>query len=131
MTPELAALALAGLLQMVQTLLYAIPANRELGPAYAASPRDEAPPRPLGRRTARLKRAMDNHTEALVLFAAAVAAATLADQSDGFTAACAWVYLVARILYVPAYVFGLVPWRSLLWAAGWLATGGIFVATLI
>ena len=32
MTPELTALALAGLLQVVQYLLFAIPANLELGP---------------------------------------------------------------------------------------------------
>ena len=32
MTPELAALALAGLLQMAQITLMAVPANRDLGP---------------------------------------------------------------------------------------------------
>ncbi len=38
MTPELTALALAGLLQAVQFVLMAVPANLELGPGYT-SPR--------------------------------------------------------------------------------------------
>jgi hypothetical protein len=38
MTPELTALALAGLLQMVQFVLFAVPANMELGVGYTSSP---------------------------------------------------------------------------------------------
>lgn len=40
MTPELTALALAGLLQAAQLVVFAIPANRELGPDWTAGPRD-------------------------------------------------------------------------------------------
>ena len=43
---------------------------------------------------------------------------TLSDQSTSFTTACAFTYLTARILYVPAYFFGLVPWRSMIWSVG-------------
>ena len=45
MTPELTALALAGLLQAVQFHLFAIPANKELGTGYTSSPRDRPPSR--------------------------------------------------------------------------------------
>ena len=45
MTPELTALALAALLQAVQFVLYAIPANLELGPGYTMSARDRPPSR--------------------------------------------------------------------------------------
>jgi len=31
---------------------------------------------------------------------------------------------------VPAYLQGLSPWRSLIWAAGWLATLGLLLAAL-
>ena len=48
-----------------------------------------------------------------------------------FTAACAWTYLIARILYVPAYAFGLVPWRSLIWMVGFGATTLMLLAALI
>ena len=39
MTPELTALALAGLLQAGQFALFAMPANIELTPAYTTGPR--------------------------------------------------------------------------------------------
>ena len=136
MTPELTALALAGLLQAVQYVLMAVPANLELGIAKTLSPRD---PDRLGKplidqvspRTGRLIRALNNHFEALILFTLAVTVVTLSNQSTGFTAACAWVYLAARILYIPAYAMGLVPWRSLIWATGFLATMAMIVASLI
>ena len=43
MTPELTALTLAALLQVVQYGLYAVPANLELGPGYTMSARDREP----------------------------------------------------------------------------------------
>ena len=45
MTPELTALTLAALLQVVQYGLYAVPANLELGPGYTMSARDREPSR--------------------------------------------------------------------------------------
>ena len=122
MTAELTALALAVLLQAVQFVLFAVPANRELGPGYTMSARDRPPSRPLSERTARLQRAMGNHFEGLILFTAAVVVVTLGERSSALTAACAWIYLAARVLYVPAYVFGWRPGRSLVWAAGFGAT---------
>jgi uncharacterized MAPEG superfamily protein len=41
MTPELLVLTLAALLQFVQFVAYSVPANRQVGPKYAAGPRDE------------------------------------------------------------------------------------------
>ena len=131
MTPELTVLTLAGLLQAVQFALFAIPANRELGTGYTASPRDRPPSRSLTTRTARLQRALGNHFEGLILFTLAVVVISLSGQSTWFTGLCAWVYLLARILYVPAYALGLVPWRSALWAAGFFATVLMLVAALL
>ncbi|MFV0515075.1 MAG: MAPEG family protein [Jhaorihella sp.] len=122
MTPELTALTLAALLQVAQIVLVAVPANRELGPGYTMSPRDHPPSRQMSQRTGRLKRAFENHTEWLLPFGIACVVLTVSGQSTAFTAACAWTYLAARILYVPAYALGWRPWRSLIWAAGLLAT---------
>ena len=130
MTPEVAVLALAVLLQAAQFVLYAVPANRELGPGYTMSARDRPPSRPMSERTGRLGRALGNHVEGLVLFTAAVAVVTLSGASSGFTAACAWIYLAARVLYVPAYALGWRPGRSLVWAAGYAATVAMVVAAL-
>ncbi|QUJ76869.1 MAPEG family protein [Sulfitobacter albidus] len=131
MTPELAALTLAALLQIVQFVLYAVPANRELGPGYTMSARDRDPSRPLSDRTARLGRAMDNHFEGLILFGIAVGVVQMSGQNSGHTAILAWVYLAARVLYVPAYAFGLRPGRSLIWAVGFAATFLMLIAALI
>lgn len=136
MTPELTALALAGLLQVIQFMLMSIPANLELGPGKTLGPRD---PDRLGKplieqvspRTGRLFRALNNHFEGLILFTLAVVVVTLSGQSSPLTAACAWAYLIARVLYVPAYAFGLVPWRSLIWMVGFSATTLMLLAALV
>lgn len=132
MTPEITVLALAGLLQAVQYVLMSVPANLELGPHTTLGPRDDADLRDrLSPRTARLYRALDNHFEALILFTIAVVVVTLSGGASRFTALCAWTYLVARILYVPAYAFGLAPWRSLIWLAGFVATTLMLLVALL
>ncbi len=131
MTPELTVLALAGLLQVVQYLVFAVPANLELGTGYTSSARDRPPSRELSVRTGRLQRALNNHFEGLVLFTIAVVVVTLGGQATSLTAACAWTYLAARILYVPAYWLGLRPWRSLIWFVGLVATVVMLLAALL
>ncbi|MDO8883423.1 MAPEG family protein [Pseudotabrizicola sp.] len=131
MTPELTVLALAGLLQAVQFVLFAVPANLELGTGYTSSARDRPPSRQLSERTARLQRALNNHFEALILFTLAVTVVTLGQQSTPVTQAAAWIYLVARILYIPAYALGLRPWRSFIWVIGFFATLTMIVAALL
>ncbi len=136
MTPELTVLALAALLQGVQFTLMAVPTNLEVGVGKTLSPRDTGR---LGKplieqvsdKTGRLIRAMNNHFEALILFTIAVVVISLGDKNTGFSAACAWTYLGARILYIPAYYFGLTPWRSLIWFVGFLSTMLMIVSALI
>jgi uncharacterized MAPEG superfamily protein len=131
MTPELTALTLAALLQIVQFVAYAIPANRDLGMGYTMSARDREPSRDMSDTTARLGRAYDNHVEWLLLFAIAVGVIQFSGQNSAFTATCAWVYLAARIAYVPAYAYGLRPWRSLIWSLGFVATALMLVTALV
>ncbi|MDK3073375.1 MAPEG family protein [Sedimentitalea sp. JM2-8] len=128
MTPELTALTLAALLQTLQFAAYSIAANRQVGPKTALGPRDT--PVQLTGMAGRLQRAMNNHFEGLILFTIACTVITLSDQSTDLTAACAWTYLAARLLYVPAYALGLTPWRSLIWFAGFLATLLMLLAAL-
>ncbi len=131
MTAELTVLTLAALLQVVQFVAYAVPAYKEIGMGYTMSPRDREPSRQMSEQTARLGRAFDNHFQGLILFAIAVGVIQMSGQNSGFTALCAWVYLAARIAYVPAYAKGLVPARSYIWCAGFLATALMLLAALI
>ncbi|MFG6559562.1 MAPEG family protein [Sulfitobacter sp. 1A15299] len=131
MSAELTVLTLAALLQGVQFVLYAVPANRELGPGYTMSARDREPSRVMSDRTARLGRALDNHFEGLILFGIAVGVVQMSAQNTAFTVACAWVYLIARLLYVPAYALGLRPHRSFIWIVGFAATMLMLLAALV
>ncbi len=131
MTPELTALALAALLQFAQYAIFAIPANLELGTGYTSSPRDRPPSRQMSVTTGRMQRAMNNHFEGLILFTIAVVVVTLSASQSGVTATCAWAYLAARVLYIPAYAYGWRPWRSAIWGIGFFATAVMIVAALI
>ncbi|MGR3805429.1 MAPEG family protein [Marinibacterium profundimaris] len=128
-SPELTALALAALLQVAQFGAYSIAAQKQVGSKYAASPRDE--PRQLTGTAGRLQRALNNHFEGLILFTIAVVVVVLGEATSPLTAICGWVYLAARIAYVPAYVAGLAPGRSLIWAVGFLATLVMLIAGLV
>jgi uncharacterized MAPEG superfamily protein len=136
MIPELKVLVFAGLLQGLQFVLMAIPANLELGPGKTMSPRDNAR---LGKpiadllspKVGRLYRALNNHFEGLILFTLAVVVLVLGDRTTAFSAICAWTYLTARVLYIPAYYFGWVPWRSFIWLVGFLATMLMLLSTFI
>jgi uncharacterized MAPEG superfamily protein len=92
----------------------------ELSSEYLAGPRDEK--RELSGRTARLQRAFNNHIEGLVLFTIAVVAVVLSGQSFWLTQGAAAVYLIARVVYVPAYALGWNPGRSIIWGVGFLAS---------
>jgi len=77
MPVELKVLAYAALLQVAQIIVMAVPVNLQLGPRYTAGPRDEER-RPQGI-AGRLKRAVDNHFEGLILFAIAVLVVVLGE----------------------------------------------------
>lgn len=120
MAAELTALGLAALLQAVQIGLAGMAMNRDASARWNAGPRDSTPRfSPL---TGRLRRAVQNHFEGLALFTIAVVLVALSDRSNSTTVLCAWAYLFARILYVPAYALGWSPWRSIIWAVGFIAT---------
>ena len=73
---------------------------------------------------------MNNHFESLILFTIAVIVVTLGNQSTPLTQTAAYLYLAARLLYVPAYALGLAPWRSLIWSIGFTATMAMILAAL-
>lgn len=133
---EVKILALAALWQYVQFVLMAVPVNKELGTGKTLSSRDAdrlggSIQSQVSVRTGRLIRAMENHFEALILFTIAVVAVALSNQSNAFTAVCAWVYLASRVLYVAAYTFNWVPWRSVIWAAGFSATAAMLLVVIL
>lgn len=112
---------------IIQVLLPAFFRNGETGLDYNAGPRDEAGP-PVGIITARLQRAQRNLYETLPLFLAAVMIAHIAGRESGLTIAGAWIYVVGRIFYIPAYAFGIPYVRSLIWVVSLAGLGMIILA---
>ena len=129
MAVELKVLGYAALLQFVQYIVMAVPVNLQLGIAYTGGNRDEQ--KQATGVPARLLRALENHFEGLVLFTIAVLVVVLGEASSSLTERCAWVYLWARILYVPAYASGVFLVRSLIWSVGFFATAIMLIAALV
>ena len=129
MNVELKVLGYAALLQVVQFIVMAIPVNLQLGVAYTGGNRDEQ--KQAYGVPGRLKRALDNHFEGLILFTIAVVLVVLGEAGSPLTAGCTWAYLWARILYVPAYASGVFLVRSLIWGVGFIATVIMLVVALV
>ena len=126
---ELVVLGLAAILQAVQIGLAGWSMNRDGLSDWNAGPRDSEPQFSL--LTSRLRRAVANHFEGLAFFTIAVVLVQFTRSNGTLTAACAWVYLIARVLYVPAYALGWSPWRSLIFGIGFLATMAMILTALL
>lgn len=129
MTAELLLLAWTLVLALVQILLVSSLRTQETGTAYNVSARDgEAPPpRPV---TARLQRAQANLFETLPLFAAAVLIAHVSGSEGTLTRYGCWMYLLARIVYVPLYAAGIPVLRSLVWMVSLAGLVMVLLASL-
>ena len=61
----------------------------------------------------RLQRAFANFRETFLFFAVAVLALAILHKSSDLSIWGARIYLLARIIYLPLYAFGISVWRSL------------------
>jgi uncharacterized MAPEG superfamily protein len=102
-----------GIVQLLVAVLASVGAR---GMPWAAGPRDE-PGAPIGKIGGRLERAYRNFLETFALFAAAVLLAHALDKTTANSALGAQIYLWARALYIPAYVFAIPFLRTLIWVA--------------
>jgi uncharacterized MAPEG superfamily protein len=91
--------------------------SRDAGRQFmqALGPRDDPPPQT--RMGGRAERALANMQEALPVFLALALLNLFLGTGDLATTG-AVVFLVARVLYVPAYLAGVAGIRTLIWVAG-------------
>ena len=122
MTADLWALVAAMLLAVVQLTLSSVLTLHQLGGVWVAGPRDE--PREVTGVSGRFVRAHRNLLEIFPQFVAALFLVHAADAVGSLSAIGAWIFVIARLLYVPAYAFGPVGLRPVCWLA---AQMGIFV----
>lgn len=112
---ELRLLGVAALIGLLQLCWAATASQRQRGFAWASGSRDE--PRQVHGVAARLQRATANFLETFPIFAAALLAAVALGRTGDTTLAGAWLYVIARAIYVPLYAAGVPVLRSLIWFA--------------
>ena len=117
MTADLWALLAALLLATVQLSISSILTLRQLGGAWVAGPRDA--PREVTGISGRFVRAHRNLLEIFPQFVAALFLVHAAHASGPLSAVEAWLFVIARLIYVPAYAFAPSGVRPILWVAAW------------
>jgi uncharacterized MAPEG superfamily protein len=109
---EIAVLGWSVVLLLVQIILQAV-STYDLGP-YLLGPRDDN--RQSGNVMAgRLKRSLENLLETYPAFVALALALAVTGKAGGIAATGAWLWLIARAVYVPLYAFGVPAVRTLVW----------------
>ena len=121
MTQELWIAVFAAIWGVVTCLASPVVAGLTSGKAYFqwnAGPRDK--PFDIGPHADHLKRAFSNFMETYIFFAVLVICLAFAHKSSVLSVGGAGTYLIARIAYVPLYVFGVTGVRSIVWGIGLL-----------
>jgi len=125
MKPELLLLVWAALLTLVQAVVAVQGAMMQVGLSTLAGNREGMPE--LKGWAGRATRAHRNMLENLVLFAALVLVAVIADKTNSTTLLGAQIFFYARIVYALVYVAG-IPWlRTAVWTVSVVGLAMIFV----
>ena len=114
MTTPLIYLAWTLVLTILQVMLAAGAKRQQDGLQWAAGNRDMNRPEYTGL-AGRMERAQANLYESLPVFIGAVLLAHVLGRENSLTGWGAGLFFWARVAYIPAYAFGLVPWRTLIW----------------
>jgi uncharacterized MAPEG superfamily protein len=117
MTNELTVLAWGCILALVHIFVAVRFKTRQYGTKWNVGARDEElpPPQPI---VGRLARAQANFFETFPVFAAAALIVAVAGLADRWTATGAWIWLGARVVYLPLYALGVPVVRTIAFLAG-------------
>ena len=116
MTTELSVLAWGCVLALVHIFIAVRFKTRQYGTKWNVGARDEAlpPPQPI---VGRLARAQTNFFETFPIYAAAALIVSSTLINDRWTAIGAWLWLGARIVYLPLYAAGVPVLRTIAFLA--------------
>jgi uncharacterized MAPEG superfamily protein len=118
MTGDLWALLAALFLASLQLTIASVLTLRQLGGPWVAGPRDE--PREVTGISGRFVRAHRNLLEIFPQFVAALFLVHAAHAAGSLSIIGAWLFVIARLVYVPAYAFAPPGVRPICWVAAWL-----------
>jgi uncharacterized MAPEG superfamily protein len=111
---ELACLELSVALWLVHVLVQATVGNVELPFGYLFTSRDR-PAAASGLLFGRATRALANYVENLTPFVAVALALIVTQRTGGSGALGATIWVLARIVYIPVYLFGIMYARTAAW----------------
>jgi uncharacterized MAPEG superfamily protein len=112
---ELTCLELSVVLWVVHVLIQAGAGSSAFPFGYLFTPRDEALAAK-GLVFGRATRALANYVENLTPFVALALALIVTQRTGGSGALGATIWILARIVYIPLYLFGVVYARTAVWA---------------
>lgn len=127
MTSMMICLFIAILLPIVSKAPLAMAMNREGGYNNRYPRQQQAKLTGFG---ARARAAHENAFEALIMFAPALLAAVVTQQTGDLAQTLAITFVVARIAYLVCYLADIHWLRSLVWAAGYLCTLGLVILAI-
>lgn len=113
MPVEIIILFLAALLLLVHVFGAANAKTKQYGIDWNMGARDETLP-PLEAKAGRLARAQANYQETLPIAIIALLGAVAAGRTGEWTAIGGWIWLVARVVYLPVYAAGIPKIRTLI-----------------
>jgi uncharacterized MAPEG superfamily protein len=116
MTTELTVLAWGCILAFVHIFAAVRVKTRQYGTKWNVGARDEALP-PAEPLVGRLARAQANFFETFPIAVAAILIVSAAGLEDGWTAIGTWLWLGARVVYLPLYAMGVPVVRTIVFLA--------------
>ena len=129
LTSELTVLLLSTVLLLAHIMLAIRFKTQQYGTGWNTGARDEDLP-PLNAVAGRLERARDNFLETYPIAIVVLFVAVLTGRNSDMTAIMAWVWLGARVIYLPLYWAGTPKVRTLVWGISMLALFAVLGALL-
>ncbi|WP_271143899.1 MAPEG family protein [Brevundimonas sp. NIBR10] len=122
MNPELLILALAAVLLMVHIFAAAHLKTKQYGVDWNMGARDDVLV-PLNPGAGRLVRAQSNYLETLPIAVIALLGVVVSGRGDLWTAIGGWIWLGARLVYLPVYAAGIPKVRTLIFLTSLVGLG--------
>ena len=119
---ELKIAALGALLLFVHIFTATRFKTAQYGRTWNVGARDEAlpPPHPMSGRT---MRAQANFQETFPIAIVALLGVVLANKTSATTALGGWIWLGARVVYLPLYIAGVRGYRTIVWSISMVGLG--------
>ncbi|MCB2076185.1 MAG: MAPEG family protein [Novosphingobium sp.] len=130
MHTEVMILAWGAVLLVIHIFAAAHVKTKQYGTDWNIGPRDEPMP-PLNEYAGRLKRAQDNFMETFPVAIVALVGVVIAGRTSGTTVLGGWIWLVARVIYLPIYYAGIKGLRTGVFLVSLLGLGMVIWPLLI